>query len=102
MTFALIWPNLADCLDRYLYFEVIAGGYKGLASNALKILDAAGYMVSAQAIPPAWMFLKIACGCKCYDHAGQWPFEKDVFRPAGYAADAVPGDRMVLSNGLKW
>lgn len=70
---------IAEGRIKYLYFEVAS---KLVMENTLGMLDDAGYM--------------------CYDHAGLWPFDKEVFRPNGYAADAVPGDRMVLSNGHKW
>ena len=64
---------------QYIYFEVAS---HSLAVSSLRFLEDAGYM--------------------CYDHAGLWMHEREPFRPASFAADAVPGDRLVLSNGLKW
>jgi len=70
---------IAEGRIKYLYFEVAT---ERMMKDTLGLLDHAGYM--------------------CYDHAALWDFDKDVFRPNGYAADAVPGDKMTLSNGLKW
>jgi FkbM family methyltransferase len=70
---------IADGRIKYLFFEVAS---KSVMQDTLGMLDDAGYM--------------------CYDHAGLWAFDKEVFRPNGYAADAVPGDKLVLSNGHKW
>ena len=38
----------------------------------------------------------------CYDHAGQFMFQKERFKAKQTTIDAVPGDKMTLSNGLKY